>query len=106
MPTAYIYAGNWGHTHTITIQDEDGTVVDLSSAATRSILFRDPSGNVATKTGALVSDGTDGKIEYTVTDGDVVDDEAGGWRRQAQVVFSDGSYYTTDEEYTVHQALS
>ena len=98
---AHIYAGQWGHTHTITVQDEDGVVVDLSTTATKVIVFKDPSGNEEEKTAAFVTDGSDGKLQYEVTDEDTVDDEAGNWLRWAKVTFADGEYVSTPERYRV-----
>ena len=55
------------------------TAVDISDATSTEILFLLPSGKVKVRPAAFSSDGTDGKIEYTTTAGDI--DEAGGARR-------------------------
>lgn len=99
---AKIYAGQWGHSHTITVQDEDGAVVDVSTATTLEMMFRPKRGELITVTASLVGDGTDGRIRYKVTDGDAVDATGGTWSRWARVEWADGEYPSTPERYYVH----
>lgn len=103
MPDAFIYAGNWGHTHTITVQDEDGSVVDLSSATELGLRFQRERGTAIEVEATLVTDGADGQLRYAVTEADTVDAEAGTWRRWAVVTFSDGEYASTPELYSVKE---
>ena len=108
MPDAYIYAGNWGHTHTITVTDEDGDIVDVSGATTKEIVFQRRGGSEITKEATFVTDGTDGQLRYTVESGEeeTVDRVAGSWSRWAHVVFADGEYTSTPERYPVQAAGS
>lgn len=102
MP-GYIYAGQWGHTHTITVQDQDSAVVDVSAATALQMVFRRENAVAEiTKTATLVTDGTDGKIRYAVAYGDSVDATRGDWLRWAVVTWADGSYTSTPERYTVY----
>jgi hypothetical protein len=81
--------GDYGFEIRMTLVDEDGTAVDISSATTRQILIEDPSGTVTTKTASFVTDGTDGLISWTVTDGFLA--TAGRYALEANV--TDGSAF-------------
>lgn len=59
---------------------EDGTVVDISSATTKNIIFEKPDGTKVTQTGSFFTDGTDGILEYLSVDGDL--NIGGDWRLQ------------------------
>ncbi len=60
---------------------EDGVVVDISTATTKTITFEKPDGITITRAGSFVTDGTDGVLEYVSVDGDL--DIGGNWRLQA-----------------------
>lgn len=66
---------------------QDGSAVDLSSYTTKQFIISDPSGNDTTVTAEFTTDGTDGVLEYTVTDGLI--DEAGIWKVRARVARAD-----------------
>lgn len=74
-----LHVGDYGTTIEV-IVEEDGAVVDISSATTKQIKFRTPDGRVLTKTASFTTDGTDGAMKYTLQQGDL--DEPGRWRRQ------------------------
>jgi hypothetical protein len=77
---------------TITKQS-DGTVLDISTASTKQIILRSPAGKVKTFTATLVTDGTDGKMEYiTAAAADL--DEAGKWDVQGRVVIASSNRKT------------
>lgn len=50
---------------------------------TSEILLRDPDGNVDVKVAGFVTDGSDGRIQYTTVAGDL--DEPGDWSLQGRV---------------------
>ena len=56
-----------------------------------------------TKTAAFTSDGSDGKIDYTVILNDL--DEVGTYQLQGNVVISDGTFYTDIHTFKVHRNL-
>ncbi len=72
--------------------DEDGTVIDISTASPKYVVLADPSGNAVENAGSFVTDGTDGKLEYTCST-DV--DEAGAWSTQGRATIG-GSEWNTD----------
>jgi len=54
-----------------TLVDEDWDAVDVSAATVKKMLIEKPDGTVLEKTANFATDGTDGKIEYTIVAGDV-----------------------------------
>lgn len=66
----------------ITITEADGsTPVNLSLATSKTIYISKPNGSLVTGTASLVTDGTDGKIEYVTSPGDL--DLVGMYKVQA-----------------------
>lgn len=83
---------------------EGGAPVDISSATTKQIKLRDPSGNVSTKTASFYSDGSDGIIQYTTVDGDL--DEAGTWHLQAYLAITGWTGYSAPGRFELRNPLS
>ena len=82
----------------------DGTsAVDISSATTKQLIFKKPSGTKLTKTASFITDGTDGKIKYNVAADDL--DEAGSYKLQGKVIISDGTFYTDIHTFKVYRNL-
>jgi hypothetical protein len=65
-----IHLDDIGTAFRCTIYD-DSTLVDLSSATSLLLIFKDPEGNTTTKTASLYTDGTDGILQYVAVDGDL-----------------------------------
>ncbi len=97
-----IHVGDIGTSFTGIIQD-GSSVVDISSATTKELIFENPAGDSITKDATLVGDGTDGQMEYvTVGDDDIIDVK-GEWKIQGHVVFSASQEWHTDvQSFTVH----
>lgn len=79
---------------------EDGSVVNVSSATTKEILIRKPSGTLLTNTASLYTDGTDGKIRYISVSGDF--DEEGLHRIQGVVDIGSGHYPSEVKTFQVY----
>lgn len=90
--SASITAGDVGTVIRYTIKDQDGVVVDISTATTKQIILRSPAGKKLTKTATFTTSGTDGKIQYSTQAGDI--DTPGVWSRQAKIVLPGGTFYT------------
>jgi len=82
-----------------TVVDQDNAIVDLSTADTISLIFKKPNGSKDTKVASMVTDGTDGKMEYTTAVTDL--DAAGLWKIQGLVTEAGGVYPTCIEELQV-----
>ncbi len=79
------------------------TVLDVSSATTKELTFKSPSGVSATKSAVLATDGSDGKIKYTTVDGDL--DEVGTWRIQAKIGIGGGVFRSDVGSFKVYENL-
>jgi len=89
-------------TFELTFYDDDD-IVDISSATvTKQIKFYDPAGTATTKPGSFTTDGTDGKLEYTATDGFLTE---GGWLVQGYLVLSAWTGHSDIHKFQVHANL-
>lgn len=76
---------------------ENGSVVDISTATAKELLLKNPSGTEVAKTAEFVSDGSDGKVKYTILVGDI--DQTGLWEMRAKITFSPTKiFYSYGEE--------
>jgi len=98
-----IYKGDIGTVFTVTVYSGNA-VKPISTATTKTIKFKKPSGLVVSKAGSFVTDGSDGQYQYTTVEGDL--DEAGDWEIQGYVVLSDWSGHTETDTFPVHEYLS
>ena len=102
MSANEIHQDDIGTAFTITVQD-DTTAVNISTATTRQIKFKKPSGTVLIKTGVFVTDGTDGKLRYTSVADDL--DEAGKWYLQVYLVLTNWTGHSDQGEFVVYSNL-
>lgn len=93
----------------LTLQDQDGTAVDVSGTDVKQIHFRKSDGTtVITKDAAWGSgnNGTDGKIKYVVED-DTILDQAGTWTLQAFVHWATSDQWSSElYEFMVRENLA
>ena len=76
MPANEIHVNDVGTLFTLTIKDGD-SAVNISSATTKKIIIKKPSGTKLTYNTAFVSDGTDGKMQVFDRVADMADRWAG-----------------------------
>ena len=69
----------------LTIKDQNAAIVDISSATTREIRFKQPDGVSVQKDAVLTTDGTDGKMEYEAEEFFLT---PGVWRYQGRIIIS------------------
>ena len=86
------------------IKDQNGKIVDVSSATTLKLIFKAPSGEVKTFDAEKVDTGTDGEIEYTTKVGDI--DEPGDWIWQARVVMGGGDWRSAISRFNVVKPIA
>lgn len=79
------------------------SVVDISAATTKQIIFQKPDCTVITKTATFYTDGTDGILSYSSVTGDL--DLAGVWRIQAYVITPSGKYHSSKSTFIVFENL-
>ena len=65
MAANEIHMNDVGTKFLVTVTDGT-TAVDISSATTKQLIFQKPSGTKLTKATAFTSDGTDGKMQYSI----------------------------------------
>ena len=102
MPANVIHQNDIGTAFVVTIQDGDAAV-DVSSASTKKIIFKKPSGTKLTYDAGFVTDGSDGKIKYNAVADDL--DEIGTYKLQSYVIISDGTFYTDITSFKVYRNL-
>ncbi len=103
MAANEIHKGDIGTQFTVTVQDGT-TVVDISTASTKQLIFKKPGGTILTKSTSFVTDGTDGKMQYVSVDGDLSDD--GVWKMQGKVVIGGNTFSTDITSFKVYRNLS
>jgi hypothetical protein len=79
------------------------TIVNISSATVKQIIFQKPTGEVLTKTAIFSTDGTDGKLRYITVANDL--DLAGTWKIQAKVVLPSGTWSSNVDKFKVYSNL-
>lgn len=102
-----IHLGDIGTVFEATIKDcKDGvsSIVDVSGATTKEIIFKKPDGSKLTKTAVFKTDGADGIIQYVTVAGDL--DQVGiGWKLQAYLILPSGSWRSSTYQFTVLENL-
>jgi len=91
MASDEIHVDDVGTLFIITIYDGDD-VVDISAATTKQIKFRKSDGTTLTKTATFLTDGSDGKLDYTTVAEDL--DVSGSWEIQAFVETPTGNWHS------------
>jgi len=97
--TCSVQKNNIGTVFRLTFKDCAAAVIDISTATTKNIIFKSPSGTSATKAGAFVTDGTDGMLDYT-TEADFLT-EAGTWSVQGHVVIGSQNFKSDISTFNV-----
>ena len=102
MAEGEIHEDDIGTVFEVTVQDESG-IVDISGATTKEIIFRKPDETVVTKTASFTSDGTDGKIRYSIIADDL--NMVGKWSIQGKVIIPAGTWHTDIDIFQVYPNL-
>lgn len=98
-----IHLNDIGTVINVTIKDCNSNVLDISSATSKTITFKKPSGSTVTTSANFSTDGTDGIVTYTAASG--LFDEVGSWKIQAEVVAPNGKWKSTYESFKVYRNL-
>jgi hypothetical protein len=93
MPANEIHKSDIGTVFKVTIKDS-ADVVNVSTATTKQIILKNPSGTKLTKDASFFTDGSDGIITYTTISGDL--SEEGMWKLQGYIVLTGGNTFYTD----------
>ena len=90
-----------------TFLDDDGIVVDISSATAKKVIFKKPDRTTVEKDAEFDGNGTDGKLKYTTGEGDI--DQPGTWQSQYYVELSTNpvvKVYSDIQSFLVHDNLA
>jgi hypothetical protein len=98
-----IHLNDIGTVFEVTLKDETGAVLDVSSATVKQIVFQKPDKSLLTKTATFSSTGSDGKIRYVSQAGDL--DQPKSWQIQAKVTMPSGSWSSDIGTFTVDKNL-
>ena len=100
--TQEIHLNDIGTVFRLTIYD-GSSILDVSSASVKEIIFQKPDGTSVTKTAAFYTDGTDGIIQYTTIANDL--DATGTWKIQAKVTLPGGTWSSCTQKFKVYANL-
>lgn len=100
---ADIHKNDVGTALVVAFVDEDGAVLNISTASTKQIRLRKPGGTVVTKSGTFDTTGADGLLKYTTTKtGGVYDlDTVGRWQIQGYAVVGTQEWNTAVSTFEV-----
>lgn len=70
MSANEIHVGDIGTIIEVTIKD-GASVLDISSFTTKQFIFKRPDNTTVTKNASFSTDGSDGKLRYTIVSGDL-----------------------------------
>ena len=98
-----IHVGDIGTIFEATIYVEPKTVLDISAATTKTIMFQKPDGTVTTNTAGFLTDGSDGKVTYTIVTDDL--DQIGDWGWQVRLIFPTGTWSANIKSFKVYANL-
>jgi hypothetical protein len=105
MTDTIIHIGDVGTIIRLTVTEDDGTTaVNVSTATVKKFYFLKPDGTKVNKTAEFNTDGSDGKLKYTVVALDI--DQAGTWQVQAYVEIGAAKYYSTKTTFSVQSNLA
>jgi hypothetical protein len=104
MAQGEIRIGDKGTIIECTIKDQDGVVVNISTINSASYLLRKPDGTGLTVSAVFVTDGTDGKLKYTITSATFLD-VAGDWQLQVALAFPTTEWKSDIKNFMVHPNL-
>jgi hypothetical protein len=89
---ADIHVGDIGTRFTVTITNQAGTAINVSTATTKELWFDPPDSVTLKKAATFTSNGSDGKIYYDAIAGDLA--TVGEWHLQAYVVMPSGTWHS------------
>ena len=94
-----VHVGDVGTVFKITIKDQDGVIVNISTATVKKIIFKSPWAASIIKDGVFFTDGIDGILTYTTVATDIGSN--GEWKIQAMVTLPTGTWYSEIGTFSV-----
>ena len=97
MPSPHVL--DWGTSFPLKIYGANNSILDISSASPINIIFTRPDGTNFVREASFVTDGTDGKMEYTTSSSEL--NVAGDWSYYGTVQFINGYWATSSVSFVV-----
>lgn len=82
---------------------QDGSALDISSAVTKQMIFKDPNGNITEKTALFSNGGSDGEIYYIIESGLL--NTVGRWEVEGYLADSSGVWRSEIGTFKVNRIL-
>jgi len=95
-----IHVGDIGTNFIVTIYKEDSAIFNLSGATSLTIRFFSSARVSKDRVASLYTNGTDGKVVYSLADGDI--DVSGGWTYQVIIEIAGNNWNTNIVPFTVY----
>lgn len=97
MSIKTVRVGDIGTTFIATMRDQDGAIVDCSTASAKQLFFRKPDGTLLTKAAVFTTTGADGKIQYVSIAGDL--DKPGEYEWDGRVAIGTNDWHSTKKTF-------
>ncbi len=102
--TAEIHKGDIGTAFQITMRDENGAIIDLTSASEKKIRLQRPDLTTTEVNATFATNGADGVIQWkTAVAGDL--NQAGTWKIQGVVTLSNGKWHSNIDSFKVYENI-
>lgn len=85
------------------VKDDDGNIVNISSAMVKRYDFAKPNGTTYSATASFVTDGSEGLLYYQTLTGEI--DQEGIWELQLYLELSYGKYRSTKIKFKVEEII-
>ena len=89
------FVGDFGLSIRITVADSKGEALPINLATAKEFEIEDPSRNITVVAAAFITDGTDGRLEYILVNGDL--DEKGRWKVRAKITEGVAKLFRTEK---------
>jgi len=100
-----VIVGEYGYPVFLHLIDENSDNVDISIYDSYSVILRSPDDlKTVTLTGTLFSDGTDGKLYFTLTSGDI--DREGTWKGMVKLTDNSPSAVAKSHVFDIKVTLT
>ncbi len=100
---AEVHVDDVGTRFKLTLEDGDGTAVNIATATVKEFVFRRPDGTTLEVDASFFTDGSDGILYYDTVDGDI--NMAGQWKVQAYVLMTGFGGHSEERVFQVHKNL-
>ena len=98
-----LHVNDYGTVFNLTIQDQDGDTVNISTSSGNILTFYMPDQTTFNRTPTIPNGGTDGLLRYTLQSGDIT--IPGIYSLQANIVSSSGVWYSNCQEFRVERNI-